>query len=90
MTKVVNVRNEPCDVYIGRPSIFGNPFLIGIHGSRRDVIAKYREYFLVRVTNDPEFREALKALKGMKLGCYCKPLSCHGDVIAEFLDEETP
>lgn len=31
-TTVVNVRTETCDVYIGRPSKWGNPFLIGQDG----------------------------------------------------------
>ena len=32
------------DVYIGRGSPFGNPFIIGKHGTREEVIEMYRDY----------------------------------------------
>jgi len=84
----VNVSIEACDVYIGRPSVFGNPFVIGRDGDRDDVIELYKRYFPRRMGLDPAFREQVLSLKGKKLGCHCKPLSCHGDVIAEYLDKE--
>ena len=31
-------------VYIGRPSLIGNPYRIGAHGTREQVIARYREW----------------------------------------------
>ena len=31
---------------------------------------------------------ARRELKGKVLGCWCKPASCHGDVIAEIIDAE--
>jgi hypothetical protein len=34
------------DVYIGRGSKWGNPFKIGVHGNREEVIAKYEEYLM--------------------------------------------
>ena len=37
-TRVVNCKKEPYDVYIGRPSKWGNPFKIGRDGSRQEVI----------------------------------------------------
>jgi len=40
-TKVVNKYKNRFDVYIGRGSSFGNPFEIGIHGDRNEVIKKY-------------------------------------------------
>lgn len=86
MTTVVNVRIESCDVFIGRPSLFGNPFRIGIDGSRGEVIDQYRQWFDDKIRNDPAFLAAVLKLRGKKLGCYCKPLACHGDVIADFLN----
>lgn len=84
-TTVVNIKDTSCDVYIGRPSIWGNPFKIGRDGTRNTVIKKYKEYLLSR----PELIEkAKKELKGKKLGCYCKPLSCHGDVLVEVIEHE--
>lgn len=85
-TTCVNKRTRFWDVYIGRPSDFGNPFVIDRDGDREQVIAKYREWFENRIQNDPEFRSAIEALKGKRLACFCKPLACHGDVIVEYLE----
>jgi len=86
MTMVVNIkRDEPYDVLIGRPSPFGNPFRIGPNGDRRDVIDQYRAWFYRRLATDADFREQVHALAGKRLGCYCAPALCHGDVIVEYL-----
>lgn len=42
--RVVHCKKEPYDVYIGRPSKWGNPFVIGKDGTREEVIAKYAEW----------------------------------------------
>lgn len=86
-TTVVHLKKEPYDVYIGRPGPLGNPFMIGRDGTRAEVIQAYREYFKRRISEDPEFRATVEALRGKKLGCFCKPMACHGDVIAEYLDK---
>ena len=80
---VVNLRNEPYDVYIGRPSKWGNPYKIRVGQSREQAIALYRDY--VRLT--PGLRNALSELKGKRLGCFCKPSPCHGDVLVELIKE---
>ena len=75
------------DVYIGRPSHFGNPYTVEAHG--RDLcIELFAQYFSARLESDPEFKERVLALRGKTLGCFCKPLACHGDIIAEYLDGE--
>lgn len=77
---VVHCKHAPFDVYIGRPSKWGNPFAIGRDGTRAQVIAKYREWLL----NQPELvRQAKEELRGKVLGCWCVPQDCHGDVLAE-------
>lgn len=74
--KVVHCKKEPYDVYIGRPSKWGNPFRIGVDGTREEVIQKYRRW----VRDQPlPFDE----LRGKNLGCYCHPHPCHGDVLME-------
>jgi len=91
---VVNLKRECYDVYIGRGSPFGNPYthLRGATraefkvASREEAIERYREYFLNRVEHDPVFREQVLALRGKRLGCYCKPLPCHGDIIVGWLN----
>lgn len=83
-TRVVHCKKEPFDVYIGRPSKWGNPFKIGKDGLREDVIAKYRQWILA----NPELIAKLPSeLKGRTLGCWCRPNSCHGDVLAELADK---
>lgn len=71
--------------YIGRPSKFGNPFVIGRDGSRADVITKFEQYIRAR----PALMEAAKhELKGKDLVCWCAPLACHGDVLSRIANEE--
>ena len=82
--KVVNLRVEAYDVYIGRGGIWGNPFVIGKDGDRDEVIAKYRAH----LSNSPQLLAALlPVLEGKVLGCYCKPAACHGDVLVEFVEK---
>ncbi len=89
-TTVVNLRSEDAyDVYIGRPGDgsegFGNPYHVGTYG-REQAIELYRSYFALKLLNDADFRERVHALKGKVLGCFCKPLACHGDIIAAYLN----
>ena len=85
MTQIVNKKHSRYDVDIGRPSIWGNPYIIGRDGDRATVVAKYKEHFL----GSFHLKQlATEKLKGKVLGCYCKPEACHGDVIVEFLEEE--
>ena len=81
-TRAVHSKREPYDVYIGRPSKWGNPFKIGRDGTREQVIAQYRTWLL----NQPNLVMALPELRGKRLGCWCKPAACHGDVLAALAD----
>ena len=89
-TVVVNVKKELYDVFCGRPSIYGNPFKIGIDGTREEVIEKFKEHFICRVHDDMKYLTAIGELRGKRIGCYCAPLPCHLDVIAEFLNSLPP
>lgn len=79
---VVNIRREWYDVYIGRPGQWGNPFEIGKDGNREEVIEKYRQW----IQTQPRLLAQLPMLKGKRLGCFCKPKACHGDVLMELLN----
>lgn len=70
-------------VYIGRGSKWGNPFRIGVHGSRNEVIAKYQDW----IVTQPHLMAGLHELKGRDLLCYCSPFRCHGDVLRELSDK---
>jgi hypothetical protein len=77
---------EPFDVYIGRPSKWGNPFKIGKDGSREEVIQKYRQWIL---DNPTLIAQLATELKGKTLGCWSKPHSCRDEVLAELADQTT-
>jgi hypothetical protein len=66
-------------VYVGRPSKWGNPFVIGRDGSRDEVIAKYRAW----IVQQPALLAALHELRGKNLVCWCAPERCHADVLLE-------
>ncbi len=85
-TRVVNLRNDECDVRIDRRSKWGNPYRIGPDGGRDEVCARYVVYLLGRV----DLLRSLEELRGLRLGCWCKPLRCHGDTLVRFLEEGIP
>lgn len=97
-TTVVNVQNTSAyDAYVGRghaphsgklnPQL-GNPFRIGQHGTRADVLTMYARYFTHRIATEPDFKARIEALRGKKLGCWCDPLGCHAHIIAAYLNSE--
>lgn len=71
--------NVPADaVYVGRPSIWGNPYREGRDGTRAEVIELFRRH----VANHPDMRLFIKhQLRGKHLVCWCAPLPCHADVL---------
>ncbi len=86
LSLVVHCKKERYDIYIGRPSYWGNPFS---HkegtkaqfrvATREEAIRSFEEWFLAR----PDMvSRARVELRGKILGCWCKPLACHGDVLA--------
>lgn len=85
MYEVVNKYKENYDVYIGRGSIWGNPFKIGEDGYREEVINKYKSYLWDKIKLESITISQLKSLDGKRLGCFCKPLPCHGDIIIKFV-----
>ena len=81
---IVHCRKDLYDIYIGRPSKWGNPYKIGGKSTRELVIEHYRK----KIIEDSEFITQIKLeLKGKILGCWCAPLACHGDVLAEIANE---
>ena len=82
MERVVNLKKEQYDVYIGRGSKWGNPFKIGKDGNRIEVIQKYEEY----IKTKPKLLACLGELDNKILGCYCAPLACHGDVLIKLIE----
>ena len=90
---IVNKHHGKTGEYIGRGSPLGNPFVIGKHGTREQVIAKYRVWLQEQIDKgntvvlDELNRLGNKAIdeKGLVLQCFCYPKPCHGEVIKEKL-----
>lgn len=83
-TRVVNIhKTRDFDVYIGRGSKWGNPFVIGTDGTREEVISRYHDY----LDTQPELLAAIPELVDKTLGCYCKPSACHGDLLANLAEK---
>ena len=92
MTTVVNKYHicitDPDVVYIGRGSIWGNPYS---HkegtkaqyrvNTREEAIESYRHWLWKEIQAGRITIPMLLALDGKRLACYCKPQSCHGDII---------
>jgi hypothetical protein len=90
---VVNVRHAKCDIYVGRPSEWGNPFThraeaghnpAGLASflvaTRAEAIARYEEWLL----SQPVLLARLPELRGRVLGCWCAPLPCHAEVLVRY------
>lgn len=72
-------------VYVGRPTIFGNPFEIGRDGSRDEVCDKYEAW----VKSRPSLITSIKRqLKGKHLVCWCAPLRCHAETLQRIANED--
>lgn len=98
-TTVVNIRTLPRNpkdwpadhVYVGRAnrrhwlecSDWHNPFPLSGPYTRTQSIAAFEQYIAGRT----RLLERLPELRGKVLVCWCKPLACHGDVLAEMADE---
>ena len=74
---VVHCKRSKYDVYIGRGSKWGNPFVIGKDGSRDEVIRLFASW----IVGQSQLMEALPELRGKVLGCWCAPRRCHGEVL---------
>lgn len=89
--KVVHCKKEENHIYIGRPSIFGNPYGTKedsharfIVSTREEAIEKDKQVLFEQLKNPNNagilFEDIIK-LKGYNLGCWCSPKECHGDIL---------
>ncbi len=95
ITRVINVKTEPTYQkqgdseiyqYIGRGSYWGNPYsMFDGHGDRDEVIRKFKYDFDFDKFPNIE-KDKVYSLAGKRLGCFCKPEACHGDVLADYLN----
>lgn len=96
--RVVRIRRQngqivqDCDVYIGRQCSMGgwylpqskwaNPYSVKEYG-REEALRLYREMII----RSPALLSALPELTGKRLGCWCSPQPCHGDILVELWKE---
>ena len=82
--------------YIGRGSLFGNPFTplpLGRTKAQFQVKTEdesmvcFESWFRERMANDMSLRQKLLELDGHELVCYCKPATCHGDILIKLIEE---
>ena len=84
--RAVNLHYEECDVRIDRRTRWGNPFRMRRESDRAEVIVRYREHLEAEITAGRITADGLVELHGKRLGCWCAPKPCHGDVLAEFAE----
>lgn len=75
-------------VYVGRPSRFGNPFVIGPDGDRATVLASFRSWLETTEEGRTVADAARSELVGKDLVCFCAPEPCHADVLAELANPD--
>lgn len=94
--RAVNVRTGEWDVYVGRgyepgtgkrldAARWGNPFPVAEHGPAGCM----RRYFAYLERNPEKVELARTELAGKRLGCWCSPKACHGDVLAGLANGKT-
>jgi len=74
-------------VLIQRGTIFGNPYPVCRTRTRAESLRAFENYARHRIANDAAFAHAVLALRDCTLLCGCKPLPCHGDILANLADE---
>jgi|SRR6478609_2636552 len=82
---LVNRHKGEFDIYIGRGSKWGNPFPEDkAKGHTRQIVVEmYRDYLYTGLENGTFEIDDFLELSGLRIGCSCAPLVCHGDVIIE-------
>ena len=84
---VVHCKRARFDVYIGRPSKWGNPIAVPRGYDRVADPERILERYEAHVRSRPDLMAALPELAGKVLGCWCAPQRCHGDVLIRMADE---
>jgi hypothetical protein len=88
-------QKEPKHVYVGRPSKYGNPYMVkGVSlGSvlipgwspRDEAIREFEVYARETLELEPDWLDPL--LDAEALICHCAPLACHADVLVRLIGE---
>jgi len=98
-TRVAHCKRSSFDIFVGRPSLWGNPFSHKPSaiakckvGSREEAVQAYDDWLagIKYQEVNPDQRkwilEHIYQLKGSVLGCFCFPNKCHGNILARLAD----
>lgn len=83
---VVHKKRDHYDVYVGRPTKWGNPFHMENESERDDVCERYMLY----LTHSHELLKDLPSLRGKRLACWCAPKRCHAETLAALANRKPP
>lgn len=95
-----NAKNPDIDVYIGRPTILGNPFMSDDSKTLDDRInncVKFKFYLfdIIKNNTNPHMLEAIRVLKNKNVVCWCSNGTthvnegaryCHGHILLSACD----
>jgi Domain of unknown function (DUF4326)/YspA, cpYpsA-related SLOG family len=86
---IVNKHYGSSGVYVGRPTVLGNPYTLQDY-TRTDAVARYRLWLRQQWQRHGEVHAALLQLArqyheqgALTLVCWCAPRPCHAEVIRE-------
>ncbi len=74
--------------WLGNPHPIGWCDICDEYHTRIECIEKFKQDYNKKINKNPEFQQSVLALSGKRLGCYCKPKECHGDVIKEWIESQ--
>lgn len=73
-------------VYVGRPTKWGNPYVVGKDGTQSECVKLYATW--IKLSAQQGLREEAKAvLRGKDLVCWCYPKPCHAEVLLQIANQ---
>lgn len=88
-------KQKDCDIYVGRPSKWGNPYshkegTLAKYKTetREEAISCFETYFRDLLEKEPGLKaEILRWPEYASLVCWCSPLSCHAEILLKIREE---
>jgi hypothetical protein len=82
-------------LYVGRPTLLGNPFKVTFEAQRGLMVDKYEEWLAQRMRhpNNPVYHEVMRLVEMVKSGqslaleCTCAPRRCHADILKRTIEQ---
>lgn len=77
-------------VYVGRPSIYGNPYILHKEATNQErwgSVLSYLDYLGNRMKKDADFKAEILKLRGKNLACFCPiGVPCHADSLLKIVN----